>query len=261
MKKTQAILTTLFTIVLTIVGFSGYSDGSLYISYFGIRLSQGAFMALVGVFVVIDIFTLKSAFKKDKTADELQSKAQNKAQHAPLLEGAPCTVSLTRLPSAIGAAMGVRVFLNGAEQELLKNGKTIRMQTKLAENELMVHYKADNTTRTLPFQAKAGAQVRITLKYTGGVLALQDDVADAPAGAADEKGRYRPLKTGYVVWSILNMLLYLIGIIPLRKTLRAAKEPHEDVANHLLKSARAWNIGISSFIIAVLILYKVVLRR
>lgn len=261
MKKTQAILTTLFTVLIAVVGFSGYSDGSHYISYFGIRLSQGAFMVLVAVFVAIDVFALKSAFSKDKAAEELQSKAQAKAHDAPLLEGAPCAVSLTRLPSAIGAAVGIRVFLNGEEQELLKNGKTIRMQTNLAENELMVRYNADSMTRTVAFGAKPGGQVRITLKYTGGVLAVQDDVADAPASAADEKGRYRPVKTGYVVWSILNMPLYFMGIIPLRKTLRAAKEPYEDVASHLLKSARAWNIGLSCFLIMVIMLYKVVLKN
>lgn len=54
------------------------------------------------------------------------------------------------------------------------------------------------------------------------------------------------------------MPLYLIGIIPLRKTLRAAKEPHEDLAKHLLKSAKIWNIGISSFILVSILIYIVI---
>lgn len=193
MKKSQAIFSILFTIALAVLGFSGYSDGSRYITYLGIRLSQAMFTVLIGVFVVIDIFALKSAFGKDKAAEELQSEAQTKAYDAPRLEGAPCGISLTRLPGAIGAAMGVRVFLNGVEKELLKNGKTIQMQTYLAENELMVRYNADNATRTIAFQAKPGGQVRITLNYMKGVLAVQDDLASAPESTANEKGRYRPL--------------------------------------------------------------------
>ena len=36
MKKTYAILGIIVTIIIAIIGFSGYSDGSHYMTWFGI---------------------------------------------------------------------------------------------------------------------------------------------------------------------------------------------------------------------------------
>jgi len=70
--------------------------------------------------------------------------------------------------------MGVRVFLNGKEQEVLNNGKTIVMQTHRSVNILAVSYSADDTTKTIKFEATPGGNVRITLKYTGAKLIIEE---------------------------------------------------------------------------------------
>lgn len=252
MKKTYAILGLIVTIIIAVIGFSGYSDGSRYMTWFGIELSQTGFLVLVLAFAVFDIFSLKSAFGADKAAEKQQSEALDKAKDAAPLTGEPCEVALTRLPSALGCAMGVRVYLNGQEQEVLKNGQTVRMTTPLAENGLTVRYNADGVSRSINFTAEPGGHVRITLKYTGAVLTIADEQT-AQASETDAKGRCRPLRTGYVVWSIINLPVYLLGLVPLVKTLRAAKQPYEDVAQKQLKSAKIWNIVLSCLLIMIAI--------
>jgi hypothetical protein len=70
--------------------------------------------------------------------------------------------------------MSVHVFLNGVEQEQLKNGRTVVMQTLFSKNELTVRYSADDAVRTLNFDAYAGGNVRIKLKYLGGKLTVEN---------------------------------------------------------------------------------------
>jgi hypothetical protein len=84
----------------------------------------------------------------------------------------PCNVSITRLPSMIGAAMGVDVFLNSAEMGILQNGKTLDFTTDNSFNELIVKYRADGSTNSVTFIAESGGSVRITLKYSGAILSV-----------------------------------------------------------------------------------------
>ena len=176
MKKFQAILFTLVTVVIAIVGFSGYSDGSHYIEWFGIELSKNWFLIFILVFAVIDFFTLKSAFGKDKFIEEMKDKALQTGSLASEMEN-PCTISLTRPGNILGAAMGVRVFLNSVEQEVLKNGSTIFMKTELIHNELTVRYNADDAVRSINFDATPGGNVNITLKYVGAKLIIEDEMS------------------------------------------------------------------------------------
>lgn len=250
MRKAYAIFGCVATVIIAAVGLSGYSAGTRYITWFGIQLSQGGFIALLFGFAVLDFFAVKKAFGADMKVEEAQSAALARAKDAERLEGEPCRVTLTRLPSAIGSAMGVRVFLNGVEQETLRNGKTIVMQTGLAKNELQVLYNADGAGRTLQFDAEPGGSLRVTLKYTGAVLTLQDSAVADP-GEPDHKGRYRPVRKGYILWAILNMPIYLLGLVPLVKTLRAAKQPYDDVAANQLRSAKIWNIVLSCLLVIV----------
>ncbi|MDR2775312.1 MAG: hypothetical protein LBC19_11335 [Tannerella sp.] len=174
MKKFQAIAWALFTVVIAIIGFSGYSAGTHYMTWFGIELSENGFILLIIAFAVSDIFVLKNAFAaNDKFGEEMKNKAVETVNEANKME-IPCTVTLTRLSNLIGAAMGVRVFLNGTDQGVLKNGKTIVMQTWLIENELIVRYNADDSVHSAKFNAAPGGNVYITLKYVGGQLLVKD---------------------------------------------------------------------------------------
>jgi len=173
MKKFQAILWTLATIIIAIAGFAGYSDGSHYMTWFGIELSKNGFIGLILVFVVIDFFTLKNAFGKDKFVEEMKDKAMETVSVSGEMD-IPCTVLLTRPGSILGAAMGVRVFLNGVEQEVLKNGKTVEMQTRLIQNELVARSNADDKVYTIPFDAQPGGNVHITFNYNKGQLTIDN---------------------------------------------------------------------------------------
>lgn len=85
---------------------------------------------------------------------------------------APCTVSITRPRSVLGAIVDVRVLLNGAEIGTLGNGETLDFTTEHSINELTVKYDADNTTSSITFDAEPGGSVHITLKYSGARLTI-----------------------------------------------------------------------------------------
>ena len=165
----------LVTVILAFVGLASYSSGSHYITWFGIKLSESGFIFMIIAFVIIDVFVLIKAFSKDKFVEEMADKAQETETMAGDLP-VPCTVSLTRPGNILGCAMSVHVFLNGVEQEKLKNGKTVVMQTPFAKNELTVRYNADETVSTLNFDAQPGGHVRINglLKYYGIMPILAD---------------------------------------------------------------------------------------
>ena len=59
-----AILGIIFTILLAIVGISTYASGEGYMTFLGIELSPAGFAALIGAFLVYDIFAIVSAKKK-----------------------------------------------------------------------------------------------------------------------------------------------------------------------------------------------------
>jgi len=258
MRKFWAVLGVAVTVVIAVVGFSGYASGEYSMAWLGIELSQGGFFVLVLAFAVFDIFALKGAFGAEKAVEKMREEALERTRDAERLDD-PCKVYLTRFSAAVGAAMGVRVFLNGVEQPVLKSGKTIEMTTELVKNELMVRYNADNVTRSIQFDAKPGGSVRITLKYAGAVLKLQEGER-APVGKPGRGGRYRPLKVGYILWSIPNLLVYFAGLVPLIMTIKAAKEPYEDAARARYKAVLIWNIVLSSLLAALVILMLIINR-
>ncbi len=51
---------------------------------------------------------------------------------------APCDITFERMGSMVGAAMTMTVYLNGFNVGAVKNGKTIRFQTKLRYNTVYV---------------------------------------------------------------------------------------------------------------------------
>lgn len=187
MKKTSSIVSIIIILCITFLGLSLYKEGTHYMTYFGIRLSKGAFLALMGVFLLLNIFSLKKTQKTEKTFMESREESFSKASDAEKIEGEPCRITLTRLPCVIGMAMGVRVFLNGIEQPVLKNGKSISMQTNIRHNELQISYNADGANRSLNFEATPGGHIRITLKYIGAQLSI-DNSAGTAEGPGDEKG-------------------------------------------------------------------------
>ena len=173
MSKTGAILGCVVTALLAAFGLATYSGGRGTMEWFGVRLSPVAFIIVIVIFAVFDFFNVRAAFSAEKkfrqTQQELEARAAEIAAASRPLDR-PCRIQVTRRASAIGAAMGVEVYLNGRMQDLLKNGQTVTMETSVEDNLLTVHYKADNATRSEEFTAVPGGIIRYELKYSGAVL-------------------------------------------------------------------------------------------
>jgi len=135
--KTRAILSILITIVLAIIGFSGYSSGDSYMTFLGIRLSHGAFFALIGAFLIFDIIAIVNASKTEEQIEEQVTQDEEAFSTGEELE-TPSSVFITRNKGLWGAANKVTVFLNGKQIGLLKNGKTLNAKTSYQDNKIML---------------------------------------------------------------------------------------------------------------------------
>ncbi|MDR1406852.1 MAG: leucine-rich repeat domain-containing protein [Tannerella sp.] len=72
----------------------------------------------------------------------------------------PCTVRLYREARYSGAFSSLRVFLNGVEQEPLKNGQAIEMQTDRPRNRIAIKWRKSNMGY-FSFDAIPGGAVQI----------------------------------------------------------------------------------------------------
>lgn len=181
--KTRAIISIVVTVLIAIWGIVSYSSGDYDMAFFGIRISPVIFAIMIVVFIVIDVFSIKNAIDSEKfLAKRAAASQQRVAASVPLT--APCRVAITRTASLVGAAMAVRVSLNGVEVGLLKNDRTLEFPTSYSENELAVVFNADGVTKLVTFSAQPGGFVHITLKYTGALLTVDQNIgASNPAGA------------------------------------------------------------------------------
>ena len=172
--KTRAALGVLLTIAFGLIGASAYSSG--YMTFFGFRLAPSVFFGLIVVWLVVGIINLMNVSKAEDRIEEEAVIAEAHLEELPSIE-VPCQVSITRLRSALGAAMGVRVFLNGVAVGILKSGTTLEFTTPYASNVLKLVYDADMSEKSVDFAAESGGRVRITLKYSGAVLTVEPDTA------------------------------------------------------------------------------------
>lgn len=85
----------------------------------------------------------------------------------------PCKVSITRLLSNIGEFRVVRVFLNGVEKGILKNGEMLDFTTFYSANELIVETThGKNPVISIKFIATSGGYVNICLDFANDVLRI-----------------------------------------------------------------------------------------
>jgi hypothetical protein len=103
----------------------------------------------------------------------------------------PFTVSLRRTNNMIGAALGVEVYLNNVRQEVLRNGKTVVMQTRYARNILIV--KGSNLkTQSIKFEATPGGSIKIAFKYVKMKFIVEEGQA---SGNGYQAPRVEPQRT------------------------------------------------------------------
>jgi hypothetical protein len=124
------------------------------------------------VWLIYDIYSIY-AYKKAQ-AKIRESIEESIANESSKMES-PGTVLLTRTSNILGCAMGVRVFLNGVEQAVLKNGKTLVMQTEFLQNTLVV-ISANNVIKSIRFEAIPRGNVNITFKYVDAKLILEENI-------------------------------------------------------------------------------------
>lgn len=174
--KASAIICTIITVLIGIVGFSGYASGERYMVWLGIKLSQTGFTVLVMVFLIIDILSIVNSFKQEKKQQQTQEEniknfeARTDLEQLPI----PCTVSVTRGSSMVGAIMSCTALLNCREVGVLKNGKTITFTTNLKDNVLVINYDAGQSSKPFSFTASAGGNLYIDFKYTGAKLSFRE---------------------------------------------------------------------------------------
>jgi hypothetical protein len=132
--------------------------------------SSGLLVVFGCVWLLYDIYAIYRYKKAQSTIREaIQESLVNESSKIE----SPCTVSLTRTRNIVGCVVKVRVFLNGVEQEVLKNGKTVVMQTYLSQNILTI-CSADDVTRSIRFEATPEGNVNCTFKYVGVTLTIND---------------------------------------------------------------------------------------
>lgn len=175
MQKVSAVLSCIFTVLIAVVGISVYASGNGYMTWFGFEMSPGVFGGLIAGLAIYDWYAIRKAFGAKKQTEEAEDAAKQRVatrnnEVAPL--SAPCTVTLTRLSSSFGCAMGIQVFMNGYPIGTIKNGQTLSAATNVRYNELSVHYNADNTANSIVFEAAAGGFIGIELKYVGAKLTI-----------------------------------------------------------------------------------------
>lgn len=174
MRKTSAVISLVCTIIIILSGIIVYSEGG-DVDWFGITISPGVFVGIVVVFVIYDIYAMKSAFSAEKKIAASETAIQARTMEKNAIDGAlsaPCTVTFTRIACTYGCATGIQVYLNGTPMTVVKNGETISMTTFVKHNELGVHYNANNSSRSIQFVAVPGGIVHIDLKFIGAKLSV-----------------------------------------------------------------------------------------
>jgi hypothetical protein len=166
------VLGTALTVGVTLIGASAYSSGT-GMAIFGFSVAPSVFFGLMAVWFIYDIIVLINVNKVENEIAQQSAAAPERAAAELTPIEVPCRVTVSRLSSMIGAAMGVRVLLNGAEMGTLKSGSTLEFQTSYRTNELKVIYDADLSTRAVEFEAVAGGSVQVVLDYARGTLTAQ----------------------------------------------------------------------------------------
>jgi hypothetical protein len=168
MNKLRSIVWCLVTVILAMVGISGYSSGEYTMTFFGIHLSKGGFIVLIIVFLITDVLALYNAFTSDKRKDEEQQKKLEEFHQNVQNEQlpAPCLVYVTRESKVLGAAIAFNVYLNYMKAGVLKNGQTIQFYASLKNNVLTGDSSNGQVREPFCFEAAPGGTLYINYNST-----------------------------------------------------------------------------------------------
>jgi len=87
----------------------------------------------------------------------------------------PCFIYIRRPWNYIGGGVGIRVFLNGVEQEKLRNGETLALQTDRNKNELYLQYGKKMPIAIRRFDATAGSEIYMEYSHFNGYVNIMSE--------------------------------------------------------------------------------------
>lgn len=251
-KKAGAVYDIVWSVGVTIWALQVMQDGGSIALFGHIELPPVAFIGIMALIITSEIATLVKVSKEAPAeAEAARQLLEEKQAEAERIEAsgeklsAPCTLYIVHRQGMIGSA---QLTLNGRELQALGNGDIARTELTLAQNKLTAVCKGE-AEREIILDAPASGTLRVDvlLKIGKGLLLEENpntDYREAPPG----KKRVRPLHIGLVLWSVSNFWCYLLGLVPLVKTLRAARHPFDDIADIRLRSARKWNLWMSGLL-------------
>lgn len=256
-KKAGAIYDLLWSLGILVWAAGVYEDGDSIALFGTIELPPVVFiLILVGV-MISEVVTLVQAFREKPAPIEEAASAEQAAieQREAARIDAPCALYIVHMRGIIGTAAKVQLTLNGHSIGELANSAYLLARTEVRENRLVATGAGFPHGAEIEFQAQSGGEVRVNLELRSG-KGIQMSLADAVGYRVPRHGkkRVRPVKKGYILWSITNFWAYLLGIVPLIMTLKAAKTPFDDVAAQKLRSAKKWNLWMTGILLGAMVI-------
>ncbi|MDI9521006.1 MAG: hypothetical protein QM308_07655 [Bacillota bacterium] len=265
-KKAGAIYDLIWSIGILVWGVGVMNDGGTIVLFGSIKLPPIAFIGIIVLVIISEIIALISAIRQAPIEAEAENKrVEEQQQQIAQLEAtaerlaAPSALYIVHKQGIIGSANKIRLTLNGRELTPLGSGGVVQTELAFAHNRLSAVCEGV-ALKEIEFDAPASGPVRVDVLFkTGTGIVLEQNPNTDYREPQPGKKRVRSVKIGLVLWSILNFWCYFLGIVPLVKTLRAAKHPFDDIAQQRLNSAKKWNLWMSGIFI-VIVLFALLYR-
>lgn len=257
-KKAGAIYDIIWSAGILLWGISVLNKGADIALFGQIELPPIVFIGLMASVIIGEIITLIRIIKAEPAEEMERIKEETARLEAEAVAeklNFPERLLIVHRQGLIGSANKIVLTLNGREIARLGNGEIIQTETRFFHNTLSAA-AGGVVGKSIEFESDPGQirRIDVSVLFAKGIVLSENPNI---TGRRPEQGgrRVRPLKTGMVLWSITNFWCYFLGIVPLRKTLQAARHPFDDIAKLRLKSAKKWNIWMTGLlVIAVLII-------
>lgn len=123
----------------------------------------GGIAIAVAMAVYFGVEARSDAAKRQAFAEDLTAVQERSSESEPL--AVPCRVTVTRLSSFAGKLDKLRVFLNGNDVGVLKDGEALNLSTDWSSNELLLMGSESQCSRPLQFTATSGGHVSVRAKH------------------------------------------------------------------------------------------------
>jgi len=139
--------------------------------FYGTKLAQKKLIVPAGTKATYEADPLWSQFGTIEESSQPADNAATAQENSTATLTEPCAIHLTRTTNFVGGGVSLQVFLNGEEQEKLKNGSTIDLQTDRVKNELLIQ-QGKNPVVIKRFDATSGGDIKIEFSFFFGALKI-----------------------------------------------------------------------------------------